>query len=57
MRYIHSMTMWELALYIAIKLNKMSNGFERFALEPEDVLRKAESREELEFYYGRLCCD
>lgn len=47
--------MYELALHISRKLNELSPPFNRLDLEPADILRKEPSREELEFYYGRIC--
>ena len=54
-RYLGSITMWELAMYIARKLKDIARPIYRLDLEPEDILRKEPSRDELEFYYERLC--
>ena len=50
-RYLGSITLWELAFYISVKLNNIVG----FHIEPEDILRKKPSREELIFFFTRLC--
>ena len=64
--YIHAIPMRELALYVAEKLNSIlgrkecyrDGHFEPFPkITPEIILEKRPSREELEFYYERMCID
>lgn len=50
---MENMSMWELAFYISNKLNKIDRN--HFYLEPEDILKLRPSREELLFYYTRIC--
>jgi hypothetical protein len=52
-RDLGSITMWELAFYISAKLNKIDRN--HFKLEPEDLLKQRPSREELLFFFTRLC--
>lgn len=52
-RDLGSITFWELAFYISVKLNKIDKN--HFHLEPEDILKKRPSREELIFFFTRLC--
>lgn len=56
-RCIASITVWELASYISCRLNEILKYtlFADLAVEPEDILRKASSRKELEFFYKMLC--
>lgn len=62
--YIGCIPSWELAFYIASKLNKITKRVERFRngklvpfpeVKPEDILSMKPSRKELEFYYEKMC--
>lgn len=50
-RHLSSITLWEMAFYISVKLNKITG----FNIEPEDILKNRPSREELTFFFTRLC--
>lgn len=46
---------YEKALYILTVLARIRLSREVVLLQPEDVIAKCESSEELDFYYRRLC--
>ncbi len=61
--YIHAIPIWELAFYISVTLNRIlkrilcyRNGVicSSPEIQPEEILKKASGREELEFYYRKL---
>ncbi|MBR1823286.1 MAG: hypothetical protein IJ779_03515 [Ruminococcus sp.] len=60
---IHAIPLWELAFYISAALNKILRRQECYRngvivpypeVQPEQILQKAQGREELEFYYRKL---
>lgn len=60
---IHAIPLWELAFYISVELNRTlrrmlcyRNGaiVPHPEIEPEQILQKAQGRDELEFYYMKL---
>lgn len=56
--YYHgAITMWEIALFISIKLNKMLNydEMDRRQITPEAILAKGDSRNDLLFFYSKIC--
>lgn len=56
-RFTGSVTVWELAFFISCKLNEILRYtvFADHCVEPEDILRKASCRRELEFFYEKIC--
>lgn len=55
-RDLSLITLWELALYISSKLNKIGKYcIDYIHIEPEDILKKNPSRDELIFFFIRLC--
>lgn len=63
MENIHAIPIWELAFHISVKLNKILKTVLCYKggvicphpeIEPEQILKRAKGREELEFYYKKL---
>lgn len=63
MENIHTIPIWELAFHISVKLNRILRRMECYRdgaivpypeIEPEQILKRANGREELEFYYKKL---
>lgn len=63
MENIHAIPMCELAFHISVKLNRILRRMECYRdgtivpypeIEPEQILKRANGREELEFYYKKL---
>lgn len=61
--YIHAIPIGELAFYISVTLNRILKGILCYRngvicsspeIQPEEILKKASGREELEFYYRKL---
>lgn len=66
MENIHAILMWELAFHISVKLNRILRRRECYRdgaivpypeIEPEQILKRANGREELEFYYRKLVAE
>lgn len=55
--YQGAITMWEIALFISIKLNKMLSydEMDRRQITPEAILESGDSRNDLLFFYSKIC--